>query len=218
MLRATLALTLIVSACSIPPPTGLIVYDAVPEHLPGGEIRTRSLMITGAKRVLGIVRSPEGVEVRAGVAPGSDYEDLRTALAAARHLRGDTAPADIETPTFQISVRLGDERVRFVRDPGRHVEKDISSAVTALESIWNVVAPTDDPVGTVGAFLSHDDPFVRGWAAVALLKLRGAEKSPAAVKSAAEAALRAHIAVEKDRSIVNGIRDVIDQKETVEAD
>ncbi len=211
MHRALLfAALLFPAACSLEPPPDLVVYNAVPQALPDGESLTRSLIITGAREVLAVLRSPDGVVVRIGKAGGA-YEDLRTALALARHLPKDTAAWELGVETFQISAALGSATVELTRDPTQRVERDVLQAVEALEAIWDATVPVEDAVAATTPFFANKDVRIRGWVAVCLLRVRGDEKATPELRAAAEKALRAHLKVEEDRAVIHGIRDVIDQ-------
>jgi len=218
MLRVTLSLLVFLLACTFQPPASLIVYRAVPVRLPDGGLLTRTLTITGSRSVLGVERRPEGIVVRVGTAPRGDYDDLRTALVAALHLRGDATRSGLDVETFQINARLGEETIDLVRDPSEPLERDVKRAVEALAAIWDATPPAADPVAAVEPYLASENARVRGAAAVVLTQVFGADWSTPSRRAAAEAALRAHLEVEEDRAIVHGIRDVIDQNEKADAD
>ncbi|MEN8148521.1 MAG: hypothetical protein ABFS86_01790 [Planctomycetota bacterium] len=210
MHRAILAVLVLFCACSPEPPDDLVVYNAVPDVLSGGEMRTRSLIITGAGRVLALSRGPDGVVVRTGSA-GAAFEELRKALSRARHLPKDTAALELGVRTYQVRAVLGGVTIELTRDPRQRVERDVESVVESLEAIWKATEPAADVVATVQPFFADRNPRVRGWVAVCLLKVRGDEDAPPELRAAAEKALRDHLEVEEERDIVHGIRDVIDQ-------
>jgi hypothetical protein len=211
MLRASLSILIFLTACSVGPSTDIVIYVPVIELSDDG-VRTRELLVTGTLSVLAVESTFDGsVGVRVGTVGKADWEALRSHLAGARHLRRDTARKRIDTPTFQIIARLGDEDIGLTREPGTGIEKDVAAAKDRLEAIWAATPEPTDPVAGVEQFLGSIQPRIRGFAARVLLKLWNKESVAPEVKAAAERALRAHLTVEEDRDIRHGIRDVIDQ-------
>lgn len=213
MLRASLAILLLTVACSVGPSTDVVFYTPAIEFDDSG-VRTRELLATGTLQALGVESKFDGsVGVRVGTVSGEDWEALRSRLAGARHLRGDTTRAGSGAPTFQIRARLGEDDIRLIREPGTPIEKDVIAAQERLEAIWAATPEAADPVAALEPFLKSIQPRIRGLAVRTLLKLWNREKVDPETKAAAERALRAHLEVEEDRKIRHGIRDVIDQPE-----
>lgn len=213
MLRASLAILLLTVACSVGPSTDTVFYKPVIEFDDTG-VRTRELLVTGNLEVLGVESKFDGsVGVRHGTVKREDWETLRSRLAGARHLRGDTTRKGSLSPTFQIDARLGDDDISLMREPGTPIEKDVTAARERLEAIWAATPEAADPVAAAEPFLSSIQPDIRGLAARTLLKLWNRELVDPATKAAAERALRSHLEVEEDRKIRHAIRDVIDQPE-----
>ena len=195
-----------VVGCSAPPDTDLVIYKAPVDRIEGRP-RSRSLVVLGTLRALGLQRSPAGeMVVREGPVAKDDWDGLRENLGASKHLRPEPTPGE-GLLNYQIFARLGSGEFQLRRRVDEPVAKAVASARERLEAQWEALPVAADPVDALESWVSSPSVRVRGLATQGLLLARTSPSVPERGQERADLIIHGRLESETDAAILELIRD-----------
>jgi hypothetical protein len=209
MLRRSLLLLPLLLGCGAEDSRDLVLYKA-PLRQVEGRYHSRSLLVTGGLRALGVERNAAGgLWIREGEVESEVWEAVRGALEGQAGRRRDPASLGGRTGVFQIWARITREEISLRRDPAEPMTREVAGVRDRLEEIWEGLPEAGDPVGALLPYLASPLPRVRGHATQAVLSARKSPSLSAQARSRAEEVVQQRELVEDDPSIREMIRQAL---------